>query len=64
MPKKLKDFRKKVRVVFEEAERLIYRVLLVMYLLTGSPVGQASNLHSSDNEEQVNTEVVTAKKEM
>ena len=53
MSKKLKDFRKKVRVVFEEFERILYRVLLVVYLLTSGSTGHSSDIHNQDIQEKV-----------
>ncbi|MDD2945259.1 hypothetical protein LIS44_03705 [Acinetobacter haemolyticus] len=51
MSKKLKDFRKKVRVVFEEAEKFICR-LLVIYFLLGGSAG-----HSSDTNQAKESEI-------
>ncbi|MDO5542581.1 MAG: hypothetical protein Q4F77_04640 [Acinetobacter sp.] len=51
MSKKLKGFRKKVRVVFEEAEKIICRLLVIYFLLAGS-VG-----HSSDTNQTKESEI-------
>ncbi|WP_312325852.1 hypothetical protein [Acinetobacter sp.] len=55
MSKKLKDFRKKVRVVFEEAEKIICR-LLVIYFLLGGSAGHSSDLSSQSN---INEDAIT-----
>ena len=57
MSKKLKDFRKKVRVVIEESEKVVYRVLLVCYLMTNGIAGHSSDIQTQDIQETLVTQV-------